>query len=84
MRTAWTAALIAAVILALVGCATHEEWQTWQEHPTHFASLDHMSFSIQNRSTSNARITREDLGRASDEAWWGKQVTVAQEQILER
>jgi hypothetical protein len=67
----------------LAGCATSQEWQTWKEHPTHFASGDHLAFSVKN-SESSPHVTRKDIVLARDEAWWGKPITVAQERILER
>ena len=76
--------LIGGVLLASAGCATREEWSTWREHPTHFASNEHMSFSLRNGKTAAPRVRREDIAAAREEGWWGKPVTVAQERILER
>ena len=76
--------LISGALLAAAGCATGEEWQTWREHPTHFASGDHMFFSVKNREGKDARVTRNDIAKARTEGWWGKPITVSQEQILER
>jgi hypothetical protein len=74
---------LAAVLWLAAGCATSQEWTTWREHPTHFASGDHLSFSIKNTEGAPS-VTRTDVARAREEAWWGKPVTVNQEQILER
>ena len=71
-------------LLLLTGCATGDEWQTWKEHPTHFASGDHMFFSTRNREGANTRVTRQDIAQARDQGWWGKPITVTQEAILER
>lgn len=76
--------LIAGVLLLAAGCATGEEWDTWRSHPTHFASGSHMGFSVRNREGSSSRVTRQDIAVARDEGWWGRPVTVSQEQILER
>jgi hypothetical protein len=76
--------LVGGVLLATVGCATGEEWATWKSHPTHFASGDHMFFSVRNREGSSPHVTRQNVAMARDEAWWGKAITVSQEQILER
>lgn len=73
---------LAAVALLAAGCATSEEWATWKAHPTHFASGSHLGFSLRNRQA--ARVTREDITIARDEGWWGKAITVSQEEILER
>jgi len=71
-------------LLLFAGCATSEEWQTWKEHPTHFASGDHMFFSTRNREGSSPKVTRQDIAQARDQGWWGKPITVSQEAILER
>jgi hypothetical protein len=75
---------VATILIGVSGCATGEEWATWKQHPTHFASGDHLSFSMRNREGSAARVTRNDIGKSRDEGWWGKPITVSQEQILER
>jgi uncharacterized membrane protein YedE/YeeE len=76
--------LIGGVLVAVAGCATGAEWGTWKQHPTHFASGDHMSFSVRNREAAAPRVNRQDIVMARDEGWWGKPITVSQEQILER
>jgi hypothetical protein len=76
--------LIGAAILATAGCATSEEWATWKSHPTHFASGEHLFFSARNREGSAPKVTRQDIAMARDQGWWGKPITVSQEQILER
>ena len=76
--------LVVGVLLAMAGCATSEEWATWKAHPAHFASKDHMSFSLRNSEGSTARVSRQDIAMARDESWWGKPITVSQDQILER
>lgn len=76
--------LAAAVLLVSAGCATNEEWATWRQHPSHFASGDHLFFSTRNREGTAPRVTRQDIAMAREQAWWGKPITVSQEQILER
>jgi hypothetical protein len=73
-----------AALLAITGCASTDEWTTWREHPTHFASGEHMFFSTRNAEGSAPRVTRGDIALARDQGWWGKPITVGQEQILER
>jgi hypothetical protein len=80
----WKVLLGCAALLVTAGCATGEEWTTWKEHPTHFASGDHMFFSTRNREGARPRVTRQDIAMARDQGWWGKPITVSQEQILER
>jgi hypothetical protein len=76
--------LMAGVLLAVTGCASGEEWRTWKEHPTHFASGDHLFFSTRNREGAPPRVKRKDITLAREEGWWGKPIAVNQEQILER
>jgi hypothetical protein len=71
-------------MLAATGCATGDEWTEWKAHPTHFASGDHLFFSVRNREGASARVSRQDIASARSEGWWGKPITVSQEQILER
>jgi hypothetical protein len=70
--------------MVVAGCATNEEWATWKQHPTHFASGDHGFFSIRNRDETAKRVTRQDIALARNQGWWGRPITVAQEQIQER
>jgi hypothetical protein len=72
------------VAMAVAGCATGEEWAAWKSHPAHFASAEHMVFSVRNREGGTPTVARTDIALAGSEGWWGKTVTVGQEQILER
>ena len=80
----WKVLLVLTVLFAAGGCASGEEWTTWREHPTHFASGDHMFFSTRNNEGSQPQVTRQDVAMARDQGWWGKPITVDQGQILER
>jgi hypothetical protein len=83
--TRWQFLLGLAVLLATAGCASTEEWTTWKEHPTHFASGEHMFFSVRNQGdNASAKVTRQDIALARNEGWWGKPITVSQEAIQER
>ena len=83
MGTRMSGGLLVAVML-LAGCASGEEWREWRSHGAHFASGDHMAFSLRNRESGASGVTRTDLARAGEQAWWGKAITVDQGQILER
>jgi hypothetical protein len=76
--------VIVLVAAGLAGCASADEWRTWYTHRTHFASGDHMSFSVRTPDTGPGRVTRTQLALAREEAWWGKPVTVSQSEVLER
>jgi len=84
MPKTWLRLVLAGGALVLAGCATAEEWETWKAHPTHFASGEHLFFSARNREGRAPRVTRQDITLAREQGWWGKPVTVSQEQILER
>jgi len=74
--------LAAAVVLS--GCATSEEWAEWKAHSTHFASDQHMGFSMRNnKDGSNPKVTRRDMDSSPRENWWGKVITVRPDQIFE-
>ena len=79
----WKVLLAGGVLLVTAGCATSEEWSTWNQNPAHFASADHFLFSMRN-TEGKPRVTKGDLSTAREQRWWGKTITVAQDQILER
>ena len=68
----------------LTGCATGEQWSTWYGHQTHFASGEHMGFSLRNGEGKAPKVSRPQIALARTEGWWGQPVTVAQEQVLEQ
>jgi len=76
--------LVGGVLVAATGCATGEEWQIWRSNGAHFASGDHMFFSVRNRQGTKPTVTRKDITLARDQGWSGKPITVNQDQILER
>jgi hypothetical protein len=83
-KKALHAAVVLVAFAGVAGCATGEEWSTWYNHRTHFASGDHMSFSVRTPDTGRGQVTRTELALAREEGWWGKPVTVEQTQILDR
>src|SRR6266481_1617254 len=75
--------LMIGIATLAAGCASTDEWQDWRGHPTHFASGQHGSFSLQNnKDGSNPRVSRLDIEAAKTEKWWGKVITVKPEQIV--
>ncbi len=78
------AAIVIVLFLTTSGCATDEEWTTWRSHSTHFASGDHLVFSVSNREGAAPHVTRQNITMARDQGWWGRPITVNQDQILER
>jgi hypothetical protein len=74
--------VLLAALLGAAGCATQTELAAWKAHTTHFASGDHLTFSVRNDARSTPVVTRADVDRARDEQWWGDPVTVSQDAIL--
>jgi len=84
MRTRLARTLVlAAAVLAAGGCATAEEWREWRSHSTHFASGQHMAFSVRNREGTKPHVRRSDVDAARAQNWWGKVITVSPDQIFQ-
>ncbi len=57
------------IALLSTGCAaTHREWEVWRAHPTHYATSNHLAFSMSNAP----RVTPELMDQAKGEGWWGR------------
>ncbi len=67
----WWLLLIAAVMFSMSGCASSRDWTTWRDHPTHFASNEHMTFSARQGNGDDPAITDADKALAGTEGWWG-------------
>jgi hypothetical protein len=80
----WRSAVLGSTLLLVAGCATGEEWETWRSNTSHFASKEHFDFSMKNREGKSAAVSRNDIALAGQQKWFGRPVTVSQEQILER
>jgi hypothetical protein len=74
---------LAAMLLLAAGCATSEQWRDWRSHSTHFASGQHMGFSLRNTEGSPPRVRRSDVEASRAESWWGKAITVSPDQIFQ-
>ncbi len=73
-RLQWWLLLLSAVMFSMSGCATlTEDWKIWSGHPVHFASGNHLAFSVRSHDTS-ASITEGDTAKAAREEWWGRLV----------
>ena len=65
--------LVLGLLLLTTGCAaTHREWEVWRAHPTHFATDNHLSFSVSNAVGAAPLVTPELMDRAKAEGWWGR------------
>lgn len=70
-------------VLLLGGCATSEQWSEWRGHSSHFASGQHMAFSMRNTEGSAPRVSRRDVDASGRETWWGRAITVSPDQIFQ-
>ncbi len=64
--------LLGGVLLFATACTTAEDFQTWKDHSTQYASDRHMAFSARNVGAKRAKVTETDLANAQKEKWWGK------------
>jgi hypothetical protein len=80
----WRSVLVGTALLVVGGCASKEEFDIWRSNTAHFASKEHFDFSMKNSGESKATVTRNDVAMAQNQSWFGKAITVAQDQILER
>ena len=61
------------IALLSTGCAaTHREWEVWRAHPTHYATGNHLAFSMGNVVGGAPRVTPEMMETAKGEGWWGR------------
>jgi hypothetical protein len=82
MRLTISIALLSlAGAVASAGCAS-QDWQEWKSHSTHFASGDHMAFSLKNQGKT-PRVTSRDTREATAQSWWGSPVVVRPDQIFQ-
>jgi hypothetical protein len=75
--------VLLAALLGATGCATQTELAAWKAHTTHFASTEHLTFSVRNDARSTPVVTRSDVDRARNEQWWGDPVTVSPDAIVD-
>ncbi len=78
-----TASVVTAAVLGATGCATSEQWAEWREHSSHFASGQHLAFSLRHRGDDPPpRVTQRDVRTASAEGWWGEPIVVRPDQLF--
>jgi hypothetical protein len=74
--------LLLLALAAVSGCASSEQWNEWKSHSSHFASGDHMAFSMRNQGTT-PKVRAADTRMASAQSWWGDPVVVRPDQIFQ-
>jgi hypothetical protein len=74
--------LVLLALAAVGGCASSEQWNEWKSHSSHFASGDHMAFSMRNQGKT-PKVRAVDTRMASAQSWWGDPVVVRPDQIFQ-
>ena len=70
-----------AGVVAGTGCAS-ATGRSGQSHSSHFASGDHMAFSLKNQGKT-PKVTSKDTRLAATQSWWGEPVVVRADQIFQ-
>ncbi len=78
------------VLLLLLGaagagtaCASSEQWDEWREHSSHFASGDHLFFSLRHQGDNpTPRVRQRDVDTARAQSWWGQPIVVRPDQLF--
>ena len=75
--------ILLTAALAGSACATSEQWAEWRQHSTHFASNEHVGFSMRHQGANPIpRVSHQDVEKAKAESWWGDPIVVRPEQIF--
>jgi hypothetical protein len=64
-------------------CASSEQWAEWRQHSSHFASGDHLFFSMRHQGDNpTPRVSRRDVDEARAQSWWGQPIVVRPDQLF--
>jgi hypothetical protein len=75
--------LLLGTAAATAACASADQWAEWRQHPSHFASGDHLRFSLRHRGENpEPRVTQGDVQKARFQSWWGEPIVVRPDQIF--
>jgi hypothetical protein len=79
----WRLLILLTVAFAGSACATSEQWAEWRQHSAHFASNEHLAFSMRHRGANPVpRVSQRDVEKANAQSWWGDPIVVRPEQIF--
>ena len=75
--------LLVGATLASTACATSEQWTDWRSHSSHFASGDHLFFSMKHQGENpTPNVRQKDVDEAKAQSWWGQPVVVRPDQLF--
>jgi hypothetical protein len=75
--------LVAVIAGGASGCATSEQWADWKGHSSHFASDQHLTFSVRNPEGAAPKVRQSDMTSSRNQSWWGNVVSVNADQIFQ-
>jgi hypothetical protein len=82
-RTPGLLLLLASAALGGGGCATSEQWAEWRSHSSHFASGDHLFFSMKHQGVNpTPKVRSRDVETARAQTWWGEPIVVRPDQLF--
>jgi len=75
--------LLVGAALAGTACASSEQWAEWRAHSSHFASGDHLFFSMKHQGENpTPKVRKKDVDEAKTQSWWGQPVVVRPDQLF--
>jgi hypothetical protein len=74
--------MLLGIAVAALGCASSQQWKEWKSHSSHFASGEHMGFSLRNQGRT-PKVSQQDQRVAAGQSWWGEIVVVRPDQIFQ-
>ena len=75
--------LLLGAALAGTACASSEQWTEWRAHSSHFASGDHLFFSMKHQGENpTPKVRQKDVDEAKTQSWWGQPIVVRPDQLF--
>lgn len=75
--------LLVAAAAAGTACANSEQWAEWRQHGSHFASGQHMLFSLRHQGDNpTPKVRQRDVEAARAQTWWGEPIVVRPDQLF--
>jgi hypothetical protein len=75
--------LLLATAAGSAACASGDQWAEWRGHSSHFASGDHLQFSLRHQGENpTPHVTAGDVQKARFQSWWGDPIVVRPDQIF--
>jgi hypothetical protein len=75
--------LLLAAAAGSTACANPDQWSEWREHSSHFASGDHLFFSMRHQGENpTPRVRQRDVEEARVQSWWGEPIVVRPDQLF--